>query len=101
MVLTLKVDAQVMFLKNDSDHRYYNGKIGRVTGFQEDRIVIESDEEDGGTQEIYLERAVWEKVQYKWNDARRCIESEVIGSFTPSAIRTDHRVDAFISWIQR
>lgn len=155
--LSLKVDAQVMFLKNDPDHRYYNGKIGRVTGFQDDRIMISCEEGDGGTQEICLERAEWEKVQYKWNLAKNCIESEVVGSFkqfplrlawaitvhksqgltfervvadlgnsfaagqvyvalsrctslkglvlasmiTPSDIRTDHRVDAFIRWIQR
>lgn len=155
--LSLKVNAQVMFLKNDPDHRYYNGKIGRVTGFQDDRIMISCEEDDGGTQEICLERAEWEKVQYKWNLAKNCIESEVVGSFkqfplrlawaitvhksqgltfervvadlgnsfaagqvyvalsrctslkglvlasmiTPSDIRTDHRVDAFIRWIQR
>lgn len=48
--LSLKVDAQVMLLKNDPDHRYYNGKIGRVTGFQDDRIMISCEEDDGGTQ---------------------------------------------------
>lgn len=85
--LSLKVDAQVMFLKNDPDHRYYNGKIGRVTGFQDDRIMISCEEDDGGTQEICLERAEWEKVQYKWNLAKNCIESEVVGSFKQFPLR--------------
>src|SRR5690606_2248851 len=38
--LSLKVDAQVMFVKNDSsrDKLYYNGKIGKITKIKDDVI---------------------------------------------------------------
>ena len=39
----LKIGAQVMFIKNDSDKskRYFNGKIGVVTRLEEDKIIVQ------------------------------------------------------------
>lgn len=44
--LTLKKGAQVMFVKNDvsGQHRYFNGKIGRVTAIGESMIEVTLDD---------------------------------------------------------
>lgn len=44
--LTLKKGAQVMFVKNDvsGQHRYFNGKIGRVTAIGESKIEVTLDD---------------------------------------------------------
>lgn len=44
--LTLKKGAQVMFIKNDvsGQHRYFNGKIGRVTAIGESKIEVTLDD---------------------------------------------------------
>ena len=41
--LELKIGAQVLFVKNDMDHRWVNGTLGTVIGFDEenhDRIYV-------------------------------------------------------------
>jgi hypothetical protein len=45
--LLLKVGAQVMFIKNDSDKskRYFNGKIGVVTELANDKIKVQCKDE--------------------------------------------------------
>ena len=38
--LTLKVGAQVMFIRNDNIGRYYNGRIGHVTYVDNEKICV-------------------------------------------------------------
>ncbi len=39
-MLTLKQGAQVMFIKNDPDHRFYNGMIGEVVFIDDSEILV-------------------------------------------------------------
>lgn len=77
-ILTLKVGAQVMFLRNDTESKYVNGTIGKVNKVDKDTVVIETQE--GGSQLINLKRTDWEMIRYKAS-ADGKIEEEVIGSF--------------------
>ncbi len=78
--LELKVGAQVMFIKNDSslDKLYYNGKIGTITGFDDELILVNCDEDDDI---ILVKPEKWENVKYTFNESTKEIEEEVIGSF--------------------
>ena len=44
--LTLKVGAQVMFIKNDINGKYYNGKIGHVVALNDESIMVRCIGED-------------------------------------------------------
>ena len=65
--LELKAGAQVMFVKNDpsSDKRYYNGKIGIVTDFYEEYIMVQCPGED---EKIAVEPLEWENSRYVINE---------------------------------
>ena len=76
-VLHLKEGAQVMFVRNNPPH-YYNGKIGRITRIDENRLIVKFPE----AVEIEVGRVVWENVRYQWNRRRKKIQEEVIGTFT-------------------
>jgi len=79
--LTLKVGAQVMFVKNDSsyDKLYFNGKIGKVSGLEKDAITVKCPGDDA---EITVSLAEWQNTKYTIDDATKEITETVIGSFT-------------------
>ncbi len=78
--LELKVGAQVMFIKNDTatERRYFNGKIGRITGIDEDMISVRC---PGDANEIYVAPAEWNNVKYSLNEESKEIEEQVLGLF--------------------
>lgn len=88
--LELKEGAQVMFLKNDYDSPigekrcYYNGTIGKIVELNEDKIVVEKDE-DG--QRIEVLKYTWERYKYELNKKTKEITQEVIGAFTQYPIK--------------
>lgn len=84
--LELKAGAQVMFVKNDpsSDKRYYNGKIGIVTDFYEEYIMVQCPGED---EKIAVEPLEWENSRYVINEQIQEMESEVIGIFRQYPLR--------------
>jgi len=84
--LELKVGAQVMFVKNDSnpEKRYFNGKIGVITAFERDEIVVKC---EGDEEEIYTTPETWENVKYNLNEQTKEIAEEVIGSFVQYPLR--------------
>ncbi len=79
--LTFKKGAQVMFIKNDSSHekRYFNGKIGAITDFKEDIIVVKC-EDDQFSIEVGVEE--WKNVKYEIDDNTKEIKETIIGTFT-------------------
>ncbi len=80
-VLELKVDAQVMFVKNDtsSEKRYYNGKIGKITQINDESIEVIC---PGDYMPIDVEKAEWQNAKYALNETTQEIEEEIIGKFT-------------------
>lgn len=84
--LTLKVGAQVMFIKNDpsADHLYYNGRIGHVTYLDDSTIFVHC---PGDRDAIKVEPQEWENAKYVLNEETREIESDVQGVFRQFPLR--------------
>lgn len=84
--LTVKVGAQVMFVKNDpsSVHEYYNGKIGVIEDFVEDTIVVRCSEDDTM---IAVPRLTWENTKYVIDEETKEIRESVDGTFTQYPLR--------------
>ncbi|MDP1623693.1 MAG: HRDC domain-containing protein [Bacteroidales bacterium] len=79
--LELKIDAQVMFIKNDPspEKQFYNGKIGKITRMENDLVYVKCTAADD---EIAVAPLKWENIKYSLNDETREIKEEVVGSFT-------------------
>ncbi len=84
--LTLKLGAQVMFVRNDAHHekRYFNGKLGKVTQINQDRIKVLC---PGDAEEIEVTAETWENIKYGLNPETNQISEEVVGSFTQVPLR--------------
>ena len=84
--LVLKEGAQVMFVKNDpsGEHKYYNGRIGRVTEASENGLTVYC---EGDAEAIEVEPLEWENTRYTLNEQTREIESEVQGTFKQLPLR--------------
>ena len=84
--LVLKEGAQVMFVKNDpsGDHKYYNGRIGRVTEASDNSLTVYC---EGDAEAIEVEPLEWENTRYTLNEQTREIESEVQGTFKQLPLR--------------
>ncbi len=76
--LIMKKDAQVMFVKNDMERRWYNGSLGRIHKISDDGIEVEMDSGD-----IYnVERDVWRNIRYSYDEEEKRVVEEELGSFT-------------------
>jgi len=82
--LQLKKGAQVMFVKNDKDKRYYNGKIGVITELTNDVIKVQC---KGETAPIEVQKEKWENIKYSVNSSTQHVEDDIIGSFEQFPLR--------------
>jgi len=82
-ILELKEGAQIMFIKNDKQKRYYNGKIAKIKSIIENEIIAEFSEGN----EITVEKETWNNIKYLWNDDKKKIEEEVVGTFKQYPIK--------------
>ncbi|MBK0381673.1 AAA family ATPase [Pedobacter sp. SD-b] len=78
--LILKVGAQVMFVKNDSNREklFYNGKIGKITRIKDELIFVKCPDD---LQEIAVGKAVWENIKPELNTDTKAIEEIIQGTF--------------------
>ena len=83
--LVLNPGAQVIFIKNDFDRRWVNGTIGTVAGIDEENDTIYVITDDG--KECDVKRESWRNIRYRYNEKKKEIEEEVLGTFTQYPIR--------------
>lgn len=84
--LYLKTGAQIIFIKNDTDHRWVNGTLGTVIGFDDDdepKIFVRTEEGD----DVLVEPAAWSNMRYHFNNKEKKIEEEEIGRYLQYPIR--------------
>lgn len=82
--LVLKEGARVMFLRNDPEGEFYNGKMATVKTLRPEDITVEDDE--GKT--ILVERLQWDNLQYSLDEASGEIVQKTVGSFSQFPLRT-------------
>ena len=80
--LVLKMGAKVILLRNDSDRRWVNGTVARVSRLDEKRVWITI-----GTEEHEVEPAAWENRRYAFDQAAGKIVETVAGTFKQFPLR--------------
>jgi ATP-dependent exoDNAse (exonuclease V) alpha subunit len=80
--LILKPGAKVMLLRNDTDRRWVNGTIARVSRLEEDRVWVEIDGE-----EHEVERVAWENRRYAYDKGEEKIVETIAGTFRQFPLR--------------
>lgn len=83
--LVLKVGAQVIFIKNDFERRWVNGTVGTVAGIDEETETIYVVTDEG--KECDVQRESWRNIRYTYNEEKKEIEEEVLGTFTQFPVR--------------
>jgi hypothetical protein len=84
MELHLKTGAQIMFIRNDTEGRYYNGKIAGISRIVADQIYVYIPEKN---EEILVQKETWENMHYSLNKETGEIEGEVSGTFSQYPLR--------------
>ena len=82
--LSIKEQAQVIFIDNDYERRWVNGTIGMVSGIDESGnvyVLLES-----GVEHL-VEPTSWRNYKYKYNEKEKRIEEEIVGTFEQLPIR--------------
>lgn len=83
-VLSLKKGTQVMFIRNDSEAGFYNGKIGKVSEITADGRVIVT---DSNGLCITVHPAEWTNSQYILDDESGEIKQSITGTFRQLPLR--------------
>lgn len=76
--LHLKVGAQIVFIKNDPEHRWVNGTIAIIRECREDCVIVSTSSEK--YLQVYYER--WTNIKYEYNEKERTVDEVELGAFT-------------------
>lgn len=95
-LLSLKIGAQVMLIKNNLPD-YYNGSMGVIESIDEEHSVNENGDKVvddviyiklfSNNEVVKVTRAVWENQKYTYNREKKRIELEIIGTFTQFPVK--------------
>lgn len=82
--LELKVGAQIMFIRNDSEeNRFFNGKLAQVMHLEKDLIKVKM----AGEEDLFeVPSHTWHNKKYQLNQHNE-LEEDVVGSFTHFPIK--------------
>lgn len=81
--LVLKVGAQVMLLRNDTENKnWVNGSIARIERLTKNAIIISLND-----QNYEVTPQTWEKIKYSYDSLEQKIEEEITGTFKQFPIK--------------
>lgn len=75
--LSLKVGAQIVFIKNSPDRRWVNGTLGIVDSLSDEKICVRL--EQGNVVEV--EPEVWGNIKYQYNEEKGTVDEIELGSY--------------------
>lgn len=84
-ILSLKIGAQVMFVKNDPQKRFVNGTLGKIVDLTPEKASVSIQESDGTIKTIEVVTQDWEIIKYEITDSE--IKSKTIGTFEQIPIK--------------
>ena len=82
-VLSLKEGSQVMFIRNDTEKKYFNGKIAKIKKLEDNKIIVGLP--DG--KDIEVKKYTWSNINYTWNAKEKKIDETLKGEFTQFPIK--------------
>lgn len=80
--LQLKPGAKVILLRNDSDRRWVNGTVARISRLTDKQVWV-----DVNGKEFEIEPAAWESRRYAYDSAQEKIVESVAGTFKQFPLR--------------
>lgn len=85
--LRLKLQAQVMFIRNDAgeDRKFFNGKIGIISKLSKDQIEVTFP--DGNL--LQVERSTWQNLEYRENS---------VHALAPTSVGEFHQFPIRLAW---
>lgn len=78
-ILTLKRGAQVMFVKNDPERRYFNGMLGKVDDIADDGFSVRPFDDPHTS--IRVKPTEWTNARFALNEQSMEIEEQIEGVF--------------------
>lgn len=81
--LFLKEGAQIMFIRNDPEKKYFNGKIAKIKKLEENKIIVETPK----GKEIEVKQCTWNNIKYAWNSREKKIDEDLVGEFIQFPIK--------------
>lgn len=82
--LSLKVGAQVMFIRNDTEEAaYYNGKIAEVIELTKEKIWVSMEDDN----RFEVPQETWKNARYRINEDDQSLQEELLGEFSHFPIR--------------
>ena len=75
--LSLKVGAQIVFIKNSPDRRWVNGTLGIVDSLSDEKLCVRL--EQGNVVEV--EPEVWGNIRYQYNEEKGTVDEIELGSY--------------------
>ena len=83
--LILKIGAQIMFVKNDVNKRFFNGMIGMIVDILEDKILVSPKGKHSTVIEVVPEE--WTNVKYALDKETHEIVEVLEGTFTQYPVK--------------
>jgi len=82
-VLNLKEGSQIMFIRNDTGKKYFNGKIAKIKKLEDEKITVELP----NGKDIEVKKFTWHNIKYSWNAKERKIDEKLNGEFEQFPIK--------------
>lgn len=83
--LVLKRGAQIMFVKNDPNKRFFNGMIGQIKDIRDKSLIVSS--KDAPETEFEVNREEWMNVRYSLDKETHEIIEILEGTFTQYPVK--------------
>lgn len=82
--IVIKKGAQVMFIRNNPEAGYYNGKIGTVTGMVDEDLFIKCEDD---LHPLRIKPIEWTNTRYNLDEKQNKVVPENVGTFTQYPVK--------------